>query len=35
MKGDSGRIHGLTYRIGRHMPGQHALQYNEDPTMEG
>ena len=23
MKGDSGRIHGLTYRIGRHMPGQH------------
>ena len=22
MRGDSGRIHGLTYRIGRHMPGQ-------------
>ena len=26
MKSDGGRIHGLTYRIGRHVPGQHAQQ---------
>lgn len=25
MKGDQGGIHGLTYRIGRHMPGRHVM----------
>lgn len=30
MKGDSGHIHGLTYRVGRHMPGQQSVEAGND-----